>query len=107
MDYRWCRFYPYRTLLENSGATELTLKIRNHLFKDADVTVELKHDDMFVCAESLRTFTIAPKNEASVVFQLEPSGELSAGKSMVTADITINGRRIGEYAEAMIDVKIR
>lgn len=33
----------------------------------------------------------------------QPANTLQPKRSVITADITINGRHIGEYAEALID----
>jgi hypothetical protein len=97
----------------------LELRLRNHLFRTASVEITLKLPAGFTCEFPRRTLQMAGKTQAAVPFDIvrpaAASGsdegtdigraiERSRGRRRaVTADITINGRRIGEYAEAVID----
>ncbi|MFC1607753.1 MBL fold metallo-hydrolase [Candidatus Latescibacterota bacterium] len=103
MDYRWCRFYPYRTVARDGGSYTVELMIRNHLFKPAVVDIGMKCPDNVTCAFPNRSIKIEPKKQVAVPFELSITGD--GNRQIITADITINGRHLGEYAEAMIDVK--
>jgi len=102
MDYRWCHFYPYRSEPAEGEEFEVELRLRNHLFKPARVEVRLQLGENIVCDHPVRSFTVEPKKQVAVPFLLRKVGAKS-GREMITADLTINGRRIGEYAEAMVD----
>ncbi|MFC1558641.1 MBL fold metallo-hydrolase [candidate division KSB1 bacterium] len=105
MDYQWCRFYPYKTdLTENEDEVRVEVLIRNHLFKPADVKLVLKHSDNIVCRQPVRTFTIEAKKQAAVPFILKKGNSGISGRDVITADITVNGHRIGEYTEGLIDL---
>ena len=49
MDYRWCRFYPYRSVPEGDEPFEVQLMIRNHLFNTAEIEVALKYPESLAC----------------------------------------------------------
>ncbi|HLA40031.1 MAG TPA: MBL fold metallo-hydrolase, partial [Candidatus Glassbacteria bacterium] len=106
MDYRWCRFYPYRTVMEETeDQFTVEVMVRNHLFRPAEVKLELKYPDTaFECAYPVRTFTIEPKKQAGVPFVLKKRLGAPAGREVLTVDITINGQRIGEYTEGLVDM---
>jgi glyoxylase-like metal-dependent hydrolase (beta-lactamase superfamily II) len=128
MDYRWCCFYPYRAEVAPGGTVRLELRLRNHLFKSANVEIKLKLPEGFSCPFPERQITMAGKTHVAVPFDIVRAAANAAGsngrgsdlpaadrqsgtardaahtnRQVITADITINGHRIGEYAEALID----
>jgi glyoxylase-like metal-dependent hydrolase (beta-lactamase superfamily II) len=104
MDYRWCHFYPYRAFAEKGEAVRVEVRLRNHLFKPANVTIGLRMPDGIACARATTGLTIPAKAQIAIPFELR-AVHASPGRRVITADITINGRRIGEYAEALIDCR--
>jgi glyoxylase-like metal-dependent hydrolase (beta-lactamase superfamily II) len=102
MDYRWCHIYPYRSIVEpGQTLAAVEVRVRNHLFKPARVRVRLRLPEGIRCAVPDMTVTIPAKSGVAIPYELQCSGD--GRRSVITADITINGRRIGEYAEALID----
>jgi len=102
MDYRWCRFYPYSSVPAADEPFEVRLMIRNHLFNTAEIEVALKYPESLACTKPVRKFTVQGKKQVAVPFVLSRTAA-SAGRAVITADITINGHRIGEYTEGLID----
>ena len=103
MDVGWCRFYPYLSTVGCGGDFSVDLLVRNHLFRPAAIAVTLKTSDGLECRDPSRDFTVPGKTQAVVSFSLHRSAAGTARRGVITADITINGRRIGEYAEALVD----
>lgn len=103
MDYNWCRFYPYRSEPQAGMEFRVEVMMRNHLFVEAEVKVELKTPADLDCAHPVRTLTIGAKQQVAVPFLLKAQPGAS-GRRVLSADITINGRRIGEYAEGLVDL---
>ncbi|UCF37474.1 MAG: MBL fold metallo-hydrolase [Acidobacteriota bacterium] len=101
MDYRWCHFYPYRTLETGNAEFQLELVIRNHLFKDADVAVALQVPADVTGAHLSRSFRVPAKTAVAVPFQLRRT--LGDGRRIITADIVFNNKHLGEVAEAVLD----
>ena len=102
MDYRWCHFYPYTSTPEVGEEFTVEVQVRNHLFKDAPLKVELKLPECVTCEHPVRELEIKGKKQVSIPFVLKKVSETVGKRDVITADITIDGRHIGEYAEAMI-----
>jgi glyoxylase-like metal-dependent hydrolase (beta-lactamase superfamily II) len=103
MDYRWCHIYPYRVRPAPQEKARIEVRLRNHLFLQADIKIALKLPPGITCDFPERDIALAGKTQVSVPFDLMKSAAAGKGRQVITADITINGRRIGEYAEAIID----
>jgi glyoxylase-like metal-dependent hydrolase (beta-lactamase superfamily II) len=103
MDYRWSHFYPYRTETQPGEPFEVELAVRNHLFKSALVEIQLKHSDRVTCLSSSRMVTIEPKTQVAIPFTLNKNDVPAGQRVVITADLTINGQRLGEVTEALID----
>jgi len=103
MDYRWSHFYPYRTVSEPGQPIQVELVVRNHLFKPALVEVQLKHPDNLSCRSAFRQVNIEPKTEVAIPFEFTSKKETIDQRIVITADLTINGQRLGEVTEALID----
>ncbi|MEA2062863.1 MAG: MBL fold metallo-hydrolase, partial [Gemmatimonadota bacterium] len=103
MDYQWCRFHPFRSQPGSGEKFTVDVVMRNHLFREAEVEVELKLPGGLTCAHPVRVLTIGAKKQVAVPFVLKAAPGTS-GRQVLTADITIDGRRIGEYAEALVDL---
>jgi glyoxylase-like metal-dependent hydrolase (beta-lactamase superfamily II) len=102
MDYRWCHFYPYRNIVPAGSEFQVELVVRNHLFRPAKVDATLRLPGKLQCANPSRTFTVKPKSQVAVPFRLRRTGAASR-RLVVTADLTINGRRLGEVTEMLVD----
>jgi hypothetical protein len=106
MDARWCHFYPYRLVVNGEGVVEFELRIRNHLFIPAQVDVELRVPEGIDFPDPERRVTIPPKKEIAVPFRLFSSGVEVPDRKVITADITVNGAHIGEYTEALVELRL-
>ena len=102
MDYRWCRFYPVRHVAAGPGEFTVELMLRNHLFRPGKVQVTLKHPAEIACAHPARAVTVQPKTQVAVPFRLRRTAGFGR-RAVVTADVTFNGRRLGEVTEMVID----
>jgi glyoxylase-like metal-dependent hydrolase (beta-lactamase superfamily II) len=102
MDYRWCHFFPFRHIASDESEFEVELVVRNHLYRPATVEVTLKNLREVECPHPTRTFTMEPKSQVAVPFRLRRVGGFD-GRTVITADVTFNGRRLGEVAEMLID----
>jgi hypothetical protein len=77
--------------------------IRNHLFRPARVQAELKIAPDMICDRPIQNVMIDGKTEVSIPFVIRRTADSRGKREIITADITINGKRLGEYAEAIID----
>ena len=102
VDYRWCHFYPVRHMARGTGEFAVELIIRNHLFRPGKIQVTLKHSADLECAQPARTLTMKPKSQVAVPFRLRRVAGFGR-RTVVTADLTCNGRRLGEVTEMLVD----
>ncbi|MBE0660803.1 MAG: MBL fold metallo-hydrolase [Bryobacteraceae bacterium] len=102
MDYRWTHFYPFRHVTEGEAPFTVELVVRNHLYKPARVEVRLKLPEGVKSPQAARSFTMEPKSQVAVPFRLQRAAG-SGQRVAVTADIMLNGRRLGEVAEMVIE----
>lgn len=102
MDYRWCHFYPFRHVAADDREFTVRVLVRNHLFRCGRVELKLKHPAAVHCAEPERRVTVEPKSQAAVPFKMRKVAEYGK-RAVVTADVTFNGRRLGEIAEMLVD----
>ena len=105
MDKHWCVFHPYRVSCRDGGSFQVELIIRNHLFVPAQLEVNLKFPENLACEHPARSFLIDGKKQAVVPFVLEAVPGSPPELMIITADITINGHHLGEYAEAIVELK--
>ncbi len=103
MDYQWCRLYPYRQEVRPGETFRVELRLRNHLWRPATVRVRLRYPESLACGEPLQEFTVGPRQQVAVPFILQRLEGAPGGREVLTADLTINGRRVGEYAECLVD----
>lgn len=103
MDVRWCRFYPYRSFVSSGSTFRVEVIVRNHLFRPARVRVGLKLPGVLTCDQQFQSVVIGGKQEVSIPFEIKKAAGQKGGREIITADITINDRRMGEYAEAIVD----
>jgi len=101
MDYRWAHFYPYR-ITQPGDAFDVELRLRNHLFRDCKADVTLKLPKNLICQFPRREVTIPAKTQIAIPFELKAT-KTARDRQVVTADILLNGRRMGEVTEFLID----
>ncbi|MCE5270072.1 MBL fold metallo-hydrolase [bacterium] len=103
MDYRWCRFYPYRSIVKDGGTFEVRVFLRNHLFVPAEVEVAVKTSAGLEVIGGPRRFKIEGKKQAAVPFTVRKLPGHGMDRQVLTADVTLNGRYLGEVTEAVVD----
>ena len=99
MDYRRCHL-PGPPHCRRRISVEL--RLRNHLFRQGTIRVELKHGADVLCAEPVRSLSVAAKTEVAIPFILRRTANFGQ-RTMVTADVTFNRRRLGEVTELVVD----
>lgn len=102
MDDRWCHFYPYRSRPPHDGRFQVELRMRNHLFRPARIEVRLQLPPGVTADHPVRNIEAAAKTEVAIPFQLHWTAD-TRQRGVLTADIRINGRHLGEVAEALIN----
>jgi glyoxylase-like metal-dependent hydrolase (beta-lactamase superfamily II) len=109
-DYRlgydpfWVRVEPYRSKLKPGDTVELTVHIRNFLPRPQ------KHQIVFDEGEGLEAFPqtsggeLAAESRGSYKVRLHAASSAPAGVHLVALDVTLDGRRYGEWFDAVVEV---
>ena len=95
------RIEPYRSNLHRSEVLELDVVVRNPFAREAVARVELAVPAGWQ-APSAQELALAANAEGVVRFSLRPGGP--GERMVVAADLTVDGIRFGQQAEALVDV---
>jgi glyoxylase-like metal-dependent hydrolase (beta-lactamase superfamily II) len=105
MDKHWCVFHPYRVTCRDGGSFRVELIVRNHLFVSAQLEVKLKLPGNLLCEHAAGSIRVGGKKQVVVPFVVEAAAGSPPERMIITADVTINGQHLGEYAEAIVEIK--
>jgi glyoxylase-like metal-dependent hydrolase (beta-lactamase superfamily II) len=96
------RIEPYRASVAAGGRLELDVIVRNPFDREATARVELVVPEGWE-APPAQELTLAP--HADGVVRLEPTAPSSpARRARLAADLSVDGVRFGQQAEALVDV---
>lgn len=97
------RIDPYRASVQAGGELRIDVAVRNPFARDAEAVVRLALPDGWVAAPDAETVALGPGGELSVRFAVRVSGD-PVRRARVAADLTVDGVRFGQQAEALVDV---
>jgi glyoxylase-like metal-dependent hydrolase (beta-lactamase superfamily II) len=95
------RIEPYRSTVRAGGWVELDVIVRNPFAREAVARVELAVPDGWPAPEPQET-SLAPHGDGVLRFEVEAGP--AARRARVAADLTVDGARFGQQAEALVDV---
>ena len=102
----WVQIYPYQPLASAGDELRLQLRVTNFLDTPANFKAHLTLPAKWSCEPTGVELELAPgcQGRADVVVSV-PEGCVSRWpKQVITADVTFNGKRLGEIAEAVIEL---
>ncbi len=110
-DYRywfdpyWVRVAPYRIVLERGKSNAATLKVRNFRAVSQKHHIELHAPAGILVQPAVFDGVLKPNSAGSFQFEIRPAADAPAGTSIVAIDITVDGRRYGEWFDCMTVLK--
>ncbi len=104
LDEHWVRCYPYEQQVEAGGHAELAVEITNHSMLVKIVQAQLVVPQGWANGPLVET-AIAAKEEGRLVFVVEVPANAPSGRIVVPVSLTYDGRRLGQFREAIIVVK--
>lgn len=99
------RIRPYQLSLKSGETGQLTVEIRNPADHVTDAEVTLVGPERWQISPALARVPLPALGAAQVHFQITPPADARLRRARVAADISLNGRRIGQQAEALIHVE--
>ncbi len=94
---------PYRNRVEQGEAVRLEVTVRNPLPETADALVRMVIPDDWSAATNEFVLSLRPGEETTGVVEVVPDG-MPQRRARVAADITVGDVRLGQQAEALVDV---
>jgi glyoxylase-like metal-dependent hydrolase (beta-lactamase superfamily II) len=98
------RIQPYRSTVERSGAAEVEVIITNPLASMAQISGNLVMPSGWKCDPTNRRFSVEGHGSKVITFVVYPSPSVAVRRARIAIDLTLNGQRWGQQAEALIDV---
>lgn len=104
VDISWARLRPYTAVVAPGSTLRYTLTLRNHLGRQAAFTARLIPSADWSAPEDASTLTLDAGETGELVLPLTAANAVGQRRSVVTAEVLIDGRSQGPIAEALISV---
>ncbi len=108
IDPYWAMFYPYKIKTIQGSTILLRLVIKNYRNKEMESTIDLMipKDWKVVSRDKRRIKVKIPSRDQKLLeWKIEIPNSASAKIYLITSDLAIDKRKIGEFPEAIVEVK--
>jgi glyoxylase-like metal-dependent hydrolase (beta-lactamase superfamily II) len=102
LDPGWIRCYPYRQKSLPGGTVAIEARVYNHAPKPKQVRLEWRAPAGWT-VPAPATATIGARAEGSVRFTLRAPERPARRRQVLGLAVTVEGMRLGEFAEAIVD----
>ncbi|RAP77500.1 MBL fold metallo-hydrolase [Paenibacillus montanisoli] len=108
IDCRWAYFYPYIAEAAPGEEVKVWLRVKNHSPVASRFNVNLCLPEGISCESHFREIAAGPHSKTDLSFTLVLADTMKTDRRyVVTVEIDRNGKKCGEVAEFMIEVKNR
>lgn len=94
--------YPYQAAAQGNEAVDFQVEIHNPFDHAAEATVEFVVPRGWQVTEKMLTWKIEAGVTEAITFQVTPPADFHARRTPIAVDVTIDGQRFGQQAEALI-----
>ena len=107
-DYRymfdpyWVRAEPYRVFVTPGQTTEVTLHVRNFLTRQLRHRIKVHAPQGIDIEASLLEGSVAPQSNGQFHLKVSAASELKPGVHVVALDVTLDGKRYGEWFDMIV-----
>jgi glyoxylase-like metal-dependent hydrolase (beta-lactamase superfamily II) len=95
---------PYQSSIEPGEVLALTVRVRNPFSRPAQVNVSIVAPLGWEI-DGPKSVDLAPRSAGSVLVRVCPRQDGAVNRARVAADISVDGRRFGQQAEAVVSVR--
>ena len=101
----WTQIYPYQSLARPGDTLNVQVRMNNYLDKDVDAEVKLALPDGWEAEPCCAPFTLAPHQRGAANFrvQIPLNYVFRYPRVAIAADVTFDGRRLGQITEATVE----
>ena len=101
----WVHAEPYRVALSRGESVDVTLRVRNFQKTTQTHRIELHTPPGIIARPSILDGEIPGAARQSFPIRIEAAGDAAEGVHIVALDITIDGRRLGEWFDFVVGVR--
>jgi glyoxylase-like metal-dependent hydrolase (beta-lactamase superfamily II) len=107
LDPSWVHIYPYQMVILPGETKPAQVRVRNHGAQPLKVQATLVLPPAWKSEPAVLSFDVPPLKTASGDLLLHvPRSYSSAGvRTAIAADVTVNGKRLGQIAEAVVELR--
>lgn len=109
-DYRytfdpyWVRAEPYRVSVRPGGSADVTLHVRNFLSRPQRHRIRMNAPPGIGVEPAILEGTVGAESSASFPLRLSATQDLKSGVYIVAFDVTLDGKRYGEWFDMVVSV---
>ncbi len=104
-DPYWVRAEPYRVFVKIGQTAEVTLHVRNFLSRQQEHRIEVHAPRGLTVEPALRETSVGPQSSGKLQLKVTATPEVRPGVSLVTFDVTLDGKRYGEWFDLIVCVQ--
>jgi hypothetical protein len=107
MDATWVKIYPYQMVVAAGDSAPAHIRVCNYRSTPMRMEVSLALPSGWRTEPEVLRFEAPPKGKATCPFRLFTTrgGPALAPRFAITADVTVDGKRLGQITEAVINLK--
>jgi glyoxylase-like metal-dependent hydrolase (beta-lactamase superfamily II) len=98
------RIEPYRSVVRAGATASLEARLRNPFGRTSEVVARPVAPRGWIVDPPIVTVSVRADEEAAVRFAISPPAGVTARRARVAVDMTVDGVRFGQQAEALVDV---
>jgi glyoxylase-like metal-dependent hydrolase (beta-lactamase superfamily II) len=100
----WVRAYPYRVRVEAGEHTTFGVIVRNHRNRNEEHRIDLRLPEGWAATPSILSGVIPPRQRREYTVTLSVPASTEPGIRMITFDVSLDGRRYGEWFDMIVEV---
>jgi len=106
LDPQWLRLHPYRQTLAPGSGGQVMLQVNNGASSPLDIRTTLHVPEGWQ-TESSAGEVVAPRGDGAWMMEFSLPPNTAAGRYVLTAQLWVNGRNLGDWTEGLVDVPPR
>lgn len=105
LNWDWVSLYPYQVSVTRGESFPLSLRVRSYLDKPAEVSASMVSREGWRVAPTTGSVLVPAGGEAEVGFVVTVPSDAPSEKVPIVAEVMLDGRPLGQLAEAVVTVQ--
>jgi len=105
LDPFWVRVEPYRVTLQSGRLDEVLLYVRNFRNGKQEHRIEIHTPSGLIAEPAVLEGWLHGESQEAFPVRLKAAGDAQKGVALVALDVTVDGRRYGEWFDFVVEVE--